>query len=720
MNAKRFLRTVTLVFITLSLPLTAAGYSAEQTDWSGGWGVSGPVTEWGDTFEMSYDINFYYASGKLVLAYDLLTEGERKNISSLDIASIVQSGDVDCDGDIDVIAAVYHGTLGKVVWYENLGSGAFASTPNPIDDDVPYPSYYSVDVDLDDDVDIILCSDYVYPHVFWYENDGAGNFTEHGIGNGYHNVDAPGCADFDDDGDMDIVASARNGTIGGVRWYENDGSENFTEHEITSAPYFGQNEPFIPTGDIDGDDDVDFCLVRTNDHYVDWWENDLDGTGTFVLHEIASGYTSPVHPWLADLDRDGDLDIVTSSEGLGTVDWWENDGAGNFGSSPHVIAPDYPNAQHFAVLDVDYDGDEDVLTASAGDNALDWWQNTDEGDDFIQGRFQSDYAGACGLWAADITGLGIPIALATASVGDSVDWFQIIAGYRTSGELTSSILDIGDVSDYNQYWGEIEWTEDTPFNTDVSFCVRSSDDSADMREWSSAITESGTNLRDYLDDNTRYFQYKANLTTEGSDTPTLYDVTVHWHEASDTGIGEYDFDASPAEKGVVLTWDCDDESVCGFNLYRSTESGETERSRREMINDEFVTGSPPYEYLDDSVSEGVTYSYWLEVLDVGGLTETVGPVTCEWNGSLPATYALYQSRPNPARGDATIAFDLPKSSEVSLTVYDVSGRKVATLVNGKLVAGTHERTVSELARGVYVYRLETEGYTAARKMVIIE
>jgi hypothetical protein len=719
MKTKNSLRAVTLIIVTLSFPSLSAGYSAEQTDWSGGWGVSGPVTDWGDTFEMSYDINFYYASGKLVLAYNLLTEGERKNIASLDVASIVQSGDVDGDGDIDVIAAVYDSTLGKVVWYENLGSGLFASTPHLIIE-VQYPSYYSVDVDRDSDVDIVVCSDYVHPNVFWYENDGTGHFTEHGIGDGYYNVDAPGCDDLDDDGDMDIIASARNGNIGGVRWYENDGSENFTEHEITAAPYFGQNEPFIPTGDIDGDDDIDFCLVRTNQHYVDWWENDLDGTGTFVLHEISGGYTSPVHPWLADLDRDGDLDIVTSSDGLGTVDWWENDGAGNFDSSPHVIAPNYPNAQHFAVLDVDYDGDEDVLTASAGDNALDWWQNMDDGEDFIQGRFQSDYAGACGCWADDITGQGIPIALATARVGDSVDWFQIIAGYRDSGELMSSILDIGDISDYDQYWGDIQWTADTPAYTDVSFCVRSSNDWGDMREWSPTITESGANLSDYLEPNTRYFQYKVNLTTGDADTPTLYDVTVYWHEATDTGVGEYDFDASPAERGIVLTWDCNDEDVCGFNLYRSTETDETKTARRGIINDKLVTGSPPFKYLDDTVSEGATYSYWLEIIDAAGAAETVGPATCEWNGSLPTTYALYQSRPNPARGSVTIAFDLPESAEVSLSVYDISGRKVATLVDEAMAAGTHELTATGLAPGVYVYRLGARDYTAAKKMVIVE
>jgi len=714
----RFTKAVghTLVFAAL-VPVLAFGLSAEQTNWSGGWGVTGPVTDWGNTFDISYDINFYYHSGMLVLAYHLSTEGQRRNISTLDAAIIAQSGDVDGDGDIDVIAASTGEGVGKVVWYENFSNGDFEDgIPNLIKE-LPYPSIYSTDVDLDDDVDIILCNDFVDPNVFWYENDGVGNFTEHGIGGGYYSVDAPGCADFDGDGDMDIVASARNGA-GGVRWYENDGSENFTEHAITAPPYYGQNEPFLPTGDIDGDGDIDFCLVRTNHHYVDWWENDLDGTGTFILHEIAGGYTSPVHPWLADIDRDRDLDMVTSSAGLGTVDWWENDGAGNFGATPHVIAPTYPNAAHFTVLDVDYDGDYDVVTASAGDNALDWWQNMDDGATFTQARFQSDYAGAHGCWVDDIKGQGLPIAIATASVADSVDYFNIIAGYRNSGELTSSILDTETRTDSEQFWGAIRWTDETPANTYVSFNVRSSNDWENMGEWSAAITESGTNMRNYLDDNTRYFQYKANLSTGGDDTPTLYDVTVNWHIT--TGVSDYDFAASSAEEGVVLTWDCDDESISGFNLYRSTESGEAEKARRETVNDEFVTGSPPYEYVDDNVSKGITYNYWLEIIDAGGSSETVGPVSCEWNGSLPSAYALYQSKPNPARGSATITFDLPEPAPVTLAVYDISGRKVATLADGVLPAGTHERTASEFASGVYVYRLEAGSYTAARKMVIVE
>ncbi|UCE28234.1 MAG: T9SS type A sorting domain-containing protein, partial [Candidatus Coatesbacteria bacterium] len=83
------------------------------------------------------------------------------------------------------------------------------------------------------------------------------------------------------------------------------------------------------------------------------------------------------------------------------------------------------------------------------------------------------------------------------------------------------------------------------------------------------------------------------------------------------------------------------------------------------------------------------------------------------------TYALYQSRPNPAKGTATIAFDLPEVADVTLTVYDISGRKVTTLVDETLTAGEHKAEISEMAPGVYVYKLDAGSYSAARKMVVV-
>ena len=103
---------------------------------------------------------------------------------------------------------------------------------------------------------------------------------------------------------------------------------------------------------------------------------------------------------------------------------------------------------------------------------------------------------------------------------------------------------------------------------------------------------------------------------------------------------------------------------------------------------------------------------------MGGSSAVFGFVECAWRGAVPTTYALYQSRPNPATGNATIAFDLLEDTKVTLAIYDINGRKVTTVVDETLPVGNHERTVSGLAPGVYVYKLTASDYTAAKKMVI--
>ncbi|UCE27052.1 MAG: T9SS type A sorting domain-containing protein, partial [Candidatus Coatesbacteria bacterium] len=180
------------------------------------------------------------------------------------------------------------------------------------------------------------------------------------------------------------------------------------------------------------------------------------------------------------------------------------------------------------------------------------------------------------------------------------------------------------------------------------------------------------------------------------------------------------FSAVSAANGVEVTWECADETA-GFNLYRSNGGGEGKAiTSLDKINTELITGEFRYEYLDATVEEGTTYNYWVEAIDVGGSSETFGPVECTWNGALPTTYALYQSRPNPTTGTATIAFDLPEDAEVTLTVYDISGRKIMTLVDKKLTAGEHEAEVSRLAPGIYVYKLDAGDFSAVMRMVVIE
>jgi hypothetical protein len=88
----------------------------------------------------------------------------------------------------------------------------------------------------------------------------------------------------------------------------------------------------------------------------------------------------------------------------------------------------------------------------------------------------------------------------------------------------------------------------------------------------------------------------------------------------------------------------------------------------------------------------------------------------------PAAFELGQAFPNPFNPGTTIHFALPAAERVKLNVFNITGQKVATLVNGMMVRGSHEVTfdASALGSGVYMYTIEAGNFTATRKMVLVK
>ena len=97
------------------------------------------------------------------------------------------------------------------------------------------------------------------------------------------------------------------------------------------------------------------------------------------------------------------------------------------------------------------------------------------------------------------------------------------------------------------------------------------------------------------------------------------------------------------------------------------------------------------------------------------------------NSEIPAEFKLYNNYPNPFNPNTLISFDIPKASNVKLTIFNVLGEAVNTAVNEELTPGKYSFTwnASDMASGLYIYRLEAGGndgekFVKTFKMVLVK
>ncbi|MCJ7553924.1 MAG: T9SS type A sorting domain-containing protein, partial [Ignavibacteriaceae bacterium] len=190
------------------------------------------------------------------------------------------------------------------------------------------------------------------------------------------------------------------------------------------------------------------------------------------------------------------------------------------------------------------------------------------------------------------------------------------------------------------------------------------------------------------------------------------------------------FSASIIGSAVKLSWRTETEvNNYGFEVERASSSpasapdGTTPLQVWGKIG--FVEGygnsnSPKdYSFIDASVVSG-TYSYRLKQIDIDGQFEYSKII--EVNLGAANKYELAQNFPNPFNPNTSIKFTLPETGNVKLTVYNMLGQEIATFVNGVKEAGTHiiNFNAEELNSGIYMYRIESNGFNEVRKMTLIK
>lgn len=139
-----------------------------------------------------------------------------------------------------------------------------------------------------------------------------------------------------------------------------------------------------------------------------------------------------------------------------------------------------------------------------------------------------------------------------------------------------------------------------------------------------------------------------------------------------------------------------------------------------------------YDISTKSIASGLS-----DILRIDGNAELVDAQAANYRGSmmsyrisaiaLPESFSLSQNYPNPFNPETVIEFALPQTADVTLEVYNVAGQKVATVTSGPMTAGYHRVTFdgrddygNQLASGIYLYRLTTNGYSETRKMILVK
>jgi hypothetical protein len=175
------------------------------------------------------------------------------------------------------------------------------------------------------------------------------------------------------------------------------------------------------------------------------------------------------------------------------------------------------------------------------------------------------------------------------------------------------------------------------------------------------------------------------------------------------------FGARVVDASVYLQWHTESESSnYGFRLHRNGKE-------IAFIQGKGTTQTPQrYEYEDKNLKAG-SYTYRLEQVDTDGSAHTVGVLTRSI-GVVPLTFVLEQNYPNPFNSSTVIAYSLPEQTNVTLTIYDLLGNRITTLVRQKQDAGHYRVTFDAqwLASGVYFYQLKTATSILTKKMILIE
>lgn len=466
--------------------------------------------------------------------------------------------------------------------------------------------------------------------------------------------------DFDADGDTDLATADADPSTDVITLHWNDGTGSWSE--ATALPRAGTTRAgtvHLAAADLDGDTDLDLVSADSVAGRVCVLAN--AGSGVFTNCVAYSDHTHPCDVRCGDMDGDGDVDLVVAGDGTSATLLW-NAGDGSFPSRA-LLPIGYGQKAH-AIADLDGDGDLDIASALRGIATAAVCLNGGGGR-FAAAEmlYVGNAAGASDILSADAEGDGdVDLLFAHRATG-SVALLENVGagGFALPVHLAAGVQP-----------------------SHLAHADVDGDDDEDV-----AVANEGAGVVSILVNTTRT-------------VPVLLAR----------------FGASETEHGtVLLTWDVNGSSaVQGFWIERA-ERGSASAAVTPLL------AASARAYEDTRTRPGVTYHYVLVVRDWRGAVQRSAGVEF---GRAGTRLQLLPAIPNPCHDTTTIRVAVPETMPIEVALYDVRGRHVAHLVDAVLPRGVHalrwsgrDTYAARVPPGVYFCRMRAGPAFLVEKVVVV-
>ncbi len=506
------------VMVFALVPVVVADV-ATQSDWSGGAGESESVSEWDNSFAEADGISWLAVPGQITLSGVALETAAIQVIDdSLVAPSSLDPVDLDGDGDLDLVGAAFDGS--RVRWWRNEGGRPPMWTAFEIESGfIGASSVRAGDIDGDGTIDVAGCAWVENELAIWFNRGQGLDWTRQSVITDFAQCHWVDLADLDGDGDLDLLGAAAEADT--VAVWINDGAVpvGLTMQVIDDS--FGGARSLVPA-DLDGDGDVDLLGTALEDDDLVWWRNDGGEPIVWTPQIVADDFAGSHHADAWDMDLDGDLDIVALGYGYPWLKVFWNDGGAPLRWREEDVGNAIVTPLVLGAGDLDGDGDMDVAATADSWNRVIWWRNNGGPPaDWSSASVVSQFPGPWPLAVADLDGNGALDVVAGASGGSTVAWWRLV-DFAASGSMTSRVLSIPD----DVVALECDVDAIVPPATEIAVAVRYGASPNGLGEW--MPLEPGRRLT-VMERSPVYLQYRLELgTSDVSVAPAVRAIEIRW------------------------------------------------------------------------------------------------------------------------------------------------------------------------------------------------